>query len=167
VSDQFALTGVAPAALGASLERTPAQEAERLKSVAAQFEALLLGQLLSGMKESMFESEDGESGFGGGPLADSLFSELSLALGRAGGLGLADVLRAPLARAAAESGAAQESTPTPDVLSEPAGAGLGLDPRAWNLVPKSISLEPKAEIPLDSPEKAVPGLILARIKAST
>jgi Rod binding domain-containing protein len=159
VSDQFALTGVAPAALGASLERTPAQEAERLKSVAAQFEALLLGQLLSGMKESMFESEDGESGFGGGPLADSLFSELSLALGRAGGLGLADVLRAPLARAAAESGAAQEPTPTLDLL--------GLDPRAWNLAPKAVNLEPKAEIPLDSPEKAVPGLILARIKASS
>ena len=159
MSDQFALTGIVPAGVGASLERTPAQEAERLKNVAAQFEALLLGQLLNGMKESMFESEDGESGFGGGPLADSLFAELSLALGRAGGLGLADVLRQPLARAAADSGAPQASEPTPDIL--------GLKPGAGSLTPKAFSLEPKGEIRPNPAENAAPGGLLGRTKASS
>jgi Rod binding domain-containing protein len=74
-----------------------AAEAERLRSLAAQFEALLLGQMMKEMRSSMFEDDDA-SGFGGGPLADSMYAELSLALGRAGGLGLADSMMAPLTR---------------------------------------------------------------------
>ena len=101
-ADQFPVGVLSAGKETASLERNPAQEAERLRSVAAQFEALLLGQLLKEMRASMFEEEDDESGFGGGPLADSLYSELSLALGRAGGLGLADALRGPLAREAGQ-----------------------------------------------------------------
>jgi Rod binding domain-containing protein len=74
-----------------------AAEAEKLRALAAQFEALLLGQMMQEMRSSMFEDDDA-SGFGGGPLADSMYSELSLALGRAGGLGLAESMMAPLTR---------------------------------------------------------------------
>ena len=72
-------------------------ELDRLKSLAAEFEALLLGQMLREMRSSMFE-EDDASGFGGGPLADSVYAELSLALGRAGGFGLAQAIQEPMRR---------------------------------------------------------------------
>jgi murein DD-endopeptidase MepM/ murein hydrolase activator NlpD len=76
--------------------RTP----EQLRLLAAQFESMLLSQMLSQMRSSMFEDEDGDSGFAKGPLGDAMYSELSLALGRAGGFGLAESLMAPLLREA-------------------------------------------------------------------
>jgi murein DD-endopeptidase MepM/ murein hydrolase activator NlpD len=111
-----------------------AEQAERLRSLAAQFEAMLLGQMLREMRSSMFEDGD-ETGFGGGPLADTLWTELSLALGRAGGFGLADAMRAPLARQVAQdaglSGAGLSGTGPLPVLSLPSGpvsSGYGWRP---------------------------------------
>ena len=83
-------------------------EAERLRALAAQFESILIGQMLREMRSSTFEDDD-ESGFGGGALADSLYAELSLALSRAGGFGLAEAMRAPLTRQAGEPGAKDAS----------------------------------------------------------
>jgi murein DD-endopeptidase MepM/ murein hydrolase activator NlpD len=71
---------------------------ERIKALAAQFESMLVGQMMQQMRSSMFDSEDADAEKGAAPLADALFSELSLALSRAGGLGLADSLVAPLGR---------------------------------------------------------------------
>jgi len=68
---------------------------EKIKALAAQFESMLVSQMLKEMRTSMFESKD-DGGAGLGPLSDSLFSELSLAISRAGGVGLADSLMAPL-----------------------------------------------------------------------
>lgn len=87
----------APAASPASARQTP----EQLKALAAQFESLLLNQMMAAMRSSMFDDdEDKDSGFAKGPLADAMYSELSLALSRAGGFGLGDSVLGPLMREA-------------------------------------------------------------------
>jgi hypothetical protein len=58
----------------------------------------LLTQMMQQMKSSMFDSGDSESSNDSAPLADSLFAELSLAISRAGGMGLADSFMGPLMR---------------------------------------------------------------------
>ena len=83
--------------------------AERLKSLAAQFESMLVGQMMQQMRSSMFDSGEEGSDNSTAPLADALFSELSLALSRSGGLGLADSMLAPLTRQAG----AEQSTSLP------------------------------------------------------
>ena len=93
----------------------------RIKALAAQFESLLVGQMMQQMRASMFDSDDGDGEKSAAPLADALFSELSLALSRAGGLGLADSLVAPLMR---ETGGAtglpaapgSDGTATPETI---------------------------------------------------
>ena len=70
---------------------------ERLKALAAQFESLLVGQMMQQMRSSLFDSDEGGDK-SSAPLADALFSELSLAMSRSGGLGLADSFIAPLER---------------------------------------------------------------------
>jgi murein DD-endopeptidase MepM/ murein hydrolase activator NlpD len=72
-----------------------AQDREKLKAVAAQFESMLMAQMLQGMRASMFDDGDDSSS---APLADSLFQELSLALSRAGGFGFAESITEPLLR---------------------------------------------------------------------
>lgn len=78
---------------------------EQLRLLAAQFESMLLSQMLSQMRSSMFDDEQGDSGFASGPLGDAMYSELSLALSRAGGFGLADAMMAPLMREAGDTAA--------------------------------------------------------------
>ena len=97
--------------------KSRAAEAEQLRALAAQFEALLLGQMLREMRSSMFD-DDEASGFGGGPLADSVYAELSLALGRAGGLGLADSMMAPLMRQTQPEEPAVEDSLIPNGVGE-------------------------------------------------
>ena len=85
----------------AQAQKTP----EQLRLLAAQFESMLLSQMLTQMRSSMFEDDDeGGSGFAKGPLADAMYGELSLALSRAGGFGLGDAMMAPLMRQASETG---------------------------------------------------------------
>src|SRR6185295_5693854 len=76
------------------------QTPEQLKALAAQFESLLLNQMMTAMRSSMFDDKDEDSGFAKGPLADAMYSELSLALSRAGGFGLGESVLGPLMREA-------------------------------------------------------------------
>lgn len=118
--------------------------AEALRLLAAQFEAVLLSQMLSAMRTSVFGDEE-SSGFGSGPLADALYTELSLALSRAGGLGIGDALLEPLMKAT-ESGEHLDApgAPGPGALSGwPSSAGL---PSAMNL-PAAIGLTTAAGLP--------------------
>jgi Rod binding domain-containing protein len=101
VSDVTLAPTAALGAAGANPAATdPHQEVERLRTLAAQFESILLGQMLREMRDSTFDEDKDESGFGGGPLADSLYSELSVALSRAGGLGVGQAMLEPLTRQA-------------------------------------------------------------------
>ena len=85
-----------------STETRAAKSPEELRTLAIQFESLLLSQMLKEMRQSMFDESDESTGFSGGPLADTMFSELSLALSRAGGVGLGRALYDPIATAAGE-----------------------------------------------------------------
>ena len=88
---------------GVKLHQKPAPTLEQMKSLAAEFESVLLGQMMRQMRESMFgdNEEDGKSsGFSTGPLADQVYSQLSLALSQAGGLGLGEALGGALVRQA-------------------------------------------------------------------
>ena len=76
------------------------QTPEQVRALAVQFESILLAQMLTSMRDSMFDSGEESSGFGAGPLGDSLFQEFSIALSRAGGIGLGQSLMAPLEAAA-------------------------------------------------------------------
>ena len=103
---------VASAAAASELAATaaPAQQ-ERLRALAAQFESMLLSQMLREMRASMFDDSE-DTGFSTGPLSDTLFTELSLALSRAGGVGLGQAVMGPLERLADESnGAASVAAP--------------------------------------------------------
>jgi murein DD-endopeptidase MepM/ murein hydrolase activator NlpD len=104
----------APAATStsASAKQTP----EQLKSLAAQFESLLLNQMMNAMRSSMFDDDDKDAGFAKGPLADAMYSELSLALSRAGGFGLGSSILGPLMR---EAGQGTGNITLPGNLSMP------------------------------------------------
>jgi Rod binding domain-containing protein len=129
----------AQAAAAATGEPPTAEETTRLRSLAAEFEAMLLGQMLKEMRASMFEEPDSSSGFGGGPLADSVFAELSLALGRAGGFGLAQAMLQPLVRQALPAPeAAQGARPAAEgsIVGGPAGEAGERTPGAAPRVPE-------------------------------
>jgi murein DD-endopeptidase MepM/ murein hydrolase activator NlpD len=120
---------VAPADQGAA-GRNP----EKLRALAAQFESLLINQMMHSMRTSVFD--DGkDTGFAEGPLSDSIYSELSQALSRAGGFGLGESLLGPLTRQAqSERVALTPAASSPAVMPvavlvpEPA-AGAELVPR--------------------------------------
>lgn len=81
---------------GAPASASNAASPERLKALAAQFESMLVGQMMQQMRTSMFSDENGKEDGGSAPLADALFAELSLAMAKAGGLGLANSVMTPL-----------------------------------------------------------------------
>jgi Rod binding domain-containing protein len=92
---------------GIKLNEKPAPTPEQMNSLAAEFESVLLGQMMRQMRESMFgdNEEDGKSsGFSTGPLADQVYAQLSLALSQAGGLGLSQALGGALVRQASPDG---------------------------------------------------------------
>jgi murein DD-endopeptidase MepM/ murein hydrolase activator NlpD len=129
MSDPTALTTAAPGALlsgtaPAGASSTSAQSPEQLRALAAQFEALLLTQLLNTMRSSMFgdDAEEG-GGFAKGPLADALYSELSLAISRTGGFGLGESIMSPLLRQTGVASGTFEGTAG-------RGASFGLAPVA-------------------------------------
>lgn len=124
--DQVSGATAAPAA-STSARQTP----EQLKALAAQFESLLLNQMMTAMRSSMFDDDDKDSGFAKGPLADAMYSELSLALSRAGGFGLGDSVLGPLMREAGKdstSGGLTGDMSMPlSILSPSVSGGLTID----------------------------------------
>jgi murein DD-endopeptidase MepM/ murein hydrolase activator NlpD len=117
----------APAAPSTSAKQTP----EQLKALAAQFESLLLNQMMTAMRSSMFDDDDKDSGFAKGPLADAMYSELSLALSRAGGFGLGDSVLGPLMREAGKdsgtAGLAGDMSMPLSILTPSVSGGLTID----------------------------------------
>ncbi len=107
-----------------------AQKAAQLKLLAAQFESILMSQMLKDMRSSIFGDDDNsDAGFATGPLGDAMYSQLSLALSQAGGFGLGAAILDPLSRQAEGTDAAsalsnQLMAPSPSLLV-PDGAGAG------------------------------------------
>ena len=136
IVDQAPPCGAAPAGQTPAAGKAAPNNLEQMKSLAAQFESVLLGQMMKQMRESLFSEndEDGKaSGFASGPLADQVYSELSLALSRAGGVGLGEALGGALARQAGAGPLSGVSGGLADVsrmaasLGVPLPQGQGLD----------------------------------------
>jgi murein DD-endopeptidase MepM/ murein hydrolase activator NlpD len=111
------------AAATTATEQSPLENAEKLRSLAAQFESMLVSQMLKQMRASLIDDEDKESGFGSNPLSDTLYTELSLALSRAGGLGVGESMLPSLMRQAGVAAAGE-----PPTVSDASAATPGVVP---------------------------------------
>src|SRR5688572_20978239 len=152
------LTSVTGTGLAAGAAGKAPQTPEQLRTLAAQFESLLLTQLLNTMRSSMFgdDAED-DSGFAKGPLADALYSELSVALGRAGGFGLGEAVMAPLLR---QTGVGADALRAHDLDSSGA-------PSTWAVGTLTPDLLPLADPrPGPSDLSAPPSFLSARVTSS-
>ena len=88
-------------------------DAERatIRELAAQFESMLLAQMLREMKQAMTPDAEDE-GLGGQMMGDTMTTELALALGRSGSLGLSALVGSSLERVDA-----MHSNPGPAVMA--------------------------------------------------
>lgn len=112
---------------------------EQVKALAAQFESMLISQMLKQVRASMFEED--ESAADTAPLADTLFAELSLAISRSRGLGLTDALVAPLlTQTGADAGVAAAPV-SPVDLAGPALAGRVSSAYGWRRDPIDNSMK--------------------------
>jgi murein DD-endopeptidase MepM/ murein hydrolase activator NlpD len=95
VIDKFSsATGAASAAgarASANAGATDSEERQQIATLARQFESMLIAQMLREMKDSMTPESD-EGGFGADVLGDTVNTEFSMALSKAGGIGLAESL---------------------------------------------------------------------------
>ncbi len=73
------------------------RDREEIRTLAQEFESMLMLQMLRQMRQSMLAGDE-ESGLGAGTMTDTIDVELSRALSRAGGFGLADTLGRSLER---------------------------------------------------------------------
>jgi murein DD-endopeptidase MepM/ murein hydrolase activator NlpD len=103
--------------------RAEARAPERLQAAALvqQFEGLLLTEMLRDL-DMAGDEDEASFGLGGATLADTMRGELGLALSRAGGLGLGDVLARAFARQQGV-GSVDDTAPV-----APASPGLPLAP---------------------------------------
>jgi murein DD-endopeptidase MepM/ murein hydrolase activator NlpD len=103
----------------------PVRERAQVAKLAQEFEAMLMLQMIRGMRQSMLE-DDGESeGLGGETMKDTFDVELTRSLAQAGGLGLGSWLSQQLAAKAANA----EATPAvgdATLLRRAEAAGLPL-----------------------------------------
>ena len=141
-------TAAAPA------QATPAagDNVAQMKALASQFEALLLGQMMKQMRESLFSDDEDEtqtSGFGSNPLAEQMYSELSVALSKNGGLGLGDALGPALAKQAAQGdalSAALQGAASPLSVGLPVPGGGDTDTPSINPVAAAGLLGPSGRV---------------------
>lgn len=110
----------------------------QIKTLAEQFESTMVSQMLKGLQTSLFDSgEDGDSSTGVGPLSDALFNELSQSITKAGGLGIANAMIAPLT--------SQTAAASPDMAATAAATGantsLAVEPALQPLTPGPVPLD--------------------------
>jgi murein DD-endopeptidase MepM/ murein hydrolase activator NlpD len=112
----------------------PVRERAQVAQLAQEFEAMLMLQMVRGMRQSMLDESSEAEGLGGDTMSDTFDVELTRHLASAGGVGLGGWLSQQLAaRAAAradasgEAGAIRELGGQPLPLSEGAARALPLD----------------------------------------
>ena len=132
--------GAHPALGGNQPEQRP--DAAKIREVALQFESMLLAQMLRELQPAMSgEDDDSDNSFNLGPLADAVTVELSLALSRAGGMGLADALTRAMDRQTSPSrGAASGLLAMPEAMALPASGGV--EPVIQPTAQPAFGLEP-------------------------
>ena len=90
-------TAQTPAAAAAANVSAQAAERQKVAELAHQFEAMLIGQMLKAMRQSMLDDEKGQ-GLGAETMTDAFDGELASALSKAGGFGLSQQLLQALER---------------------------------------------------------------------
>lgn len=81
---------------------------EQMLQVAREFEAMLILQMLRQMQQTVQSEDEGQQGFGAGPLGDTMHQEVARQLAQSGGFGLAEGLAASMSRQIGDAGAAVE-----------------------------------------------------------
>lgn len=155
--------GLAPKTAAVDAPQHPAPE--RLKALSTQFESMLVAQMLQQMRASMFD-EGEDTGLGSGPLSDTLFAELSLAICRAGGVGLADSMMAPLQRETGVSAVAEQPARAMETLAVASLATTVAGDAVPTLTPPSLSARISSKYgwrrdPIDESEKFHRGIDIA------
>jgi Rod binding domain-containing protein len=134
----------------------------KLKDLASQFEGLLLSQMMRDLKMSFGggEEEEGSDSQAIAPLGDQMLSELGLALSRAGGFGLGDVLARSMAEKTsgiAPSGIGSSDSAPSDIGSSniaPSSALSSALSSAPSSAPPSVPLVPS--VPSSAPRVSSP-----------
>jgi murein DD-endopeptidase MepM/ murein hydrolase activator NlpD len=116
---------------------SPEAERAQIVALAQQFESLLLAQMLREMKQSMTPEADNQ-GLGGAVMGDTFTSELGLALSRAGGVGLSQVLIDGFTKSLS-AGTIPGTEPGSEPGSVPNGSNLAPLPEIRNQVARGIS----------------------------
>jgi Rod binding domain-containing protein len=84
-------TEVAPA-IGAKSKPVESVDEKKLKKAAGDFESILLSSMWKSMKQSFGDSNDGDSDPGASTLDDMGIEAMSQAVGKAGGLGIGNMI---------------------------------------------------------------------------
>ena len=120
---------------------------EQVKALSMEFESMLVGQMLKELRASMFTDADGNEDAMTAPLSDAIFTELSLAITRAGGLGLSESIMAPLSNQTgapaytAEPATEVEAPAMPVMPGMPALAGRMSSAYGWRRDPIDDSMK--------------------------
>jgi murein DD-endopeptidase MepM/ murein hydrolase activator NlpD len=122
------LPGTQPGTIQDDVRSKP-EDLTKVKTLAAQFESMLLSQMLKQMKDSMAPTDDSE-GLGGSVFGDTINNELGMALTKAGGVGLAESLLKGLSRIDEQPGqseveAAMAAVPATANMPTPLSSGGG------------------------------------------
>jgi murein DD-endopeptidase MepM/ murein hydrolase activator NlpD len=113
MSDIPAIAGIdLPKSIDVRQVSDPAREHDQVKTLAQEFEAMLMLQMIREMRRSMLDETESDQGLGGETMRDTFDIELAGHLARAGGFGLGTMLAKQLevstAPVAAGEGNAQE-----------------------------------------------------------
>jgi len=137
--DRLVNTAVAAPDSGTTTPPTAADQ-EKIRDLAAQFESLLISQLLKDMQASMAGEEKGEDGFDASPLGDAMNAEFGLALSRAGGFGVGEALSNAMARQVSPNAST-------DGVETDLRNGELKNPPGWPITPVSPMILPGAKKP--------------------
>ena len=155
MSDVPTIQGLAlPKSMELRTGKDPARERAQVAQLAQEFEAMLMLQMIRGMRQSMLDEESSEGDvfggetFGGQTLSDTFDTELTRHLARSGGIGLGGWLseRVAAQTTGADSGAGRRTT----------GEGLGLTgisalPLNDAVTPKALDESKSMALPAGSP----------------
>jgi soluble lytic murein transglycosylase-like protein len=105
----------------AGISARPSKEAadtERARKACRDFEAILLYRMLSSMREAFKDEDDNDSGFGGDIFKSMMDEQLSLALARSGGMGIASILERALGMESESARPGKEVSIVPERIRE-------------------------------------------------
>jgi murein DD-endopeptidase MepM/ murein hydrolase activator NlpD len=128
-----------------SLEADRDRPADRAKiaTMAQEFEAMLLLQMVRQMRQSMLEDEEEPMGLGNETMTDTFDVEFSRYLAKAGGIGLQRVIKQQI-----EEPPAKEATPTALPLNV-APTALPIGPTLMPLTPPGRDSDPGLAMPIE------------------